>query len=498
MGKVGLATNLLRAVAGSMLSVSSQLQNKAKSVDKVQGDVRSTNSVKNAVSSVLSHMPNFGGGQKTSDGIRRVGLITDTYDTTSHQEAMGDAVKLLKNVAGGAETTASSLFTICNMLPTQFSLIAQRLRESFTPTVTVTASVSEGNYKSGAATDIYTLSGGYTYTITLTGVDGKPITREVTWAEREALSEAQSRGVPMTMANIEMICQNARQNNNTAFSKQREPDTLMLGGSAAPDDIFKDNGKLNVTKAKEYALSRNLTPAEFTQFLAEYRRNSSANLPSGMTNEDWISTIATQYTNSYDIQNRPIPSSVKDASGNVISLDNFDPVSFHTNYYAVNDADHQKAMFALGSNLPQDIQDHFANDGYYLDGYGIMGIAIGESCGGAMSSNYFGGKGLSSTPQSRRDQAMNITSQSLVDAGIASDLKEAQNLIKNDSFYSQLNDFTTYAINATEDNVDAHVCWEVIDDGLRADTQRWRDNEAKGVYDKATGGAEGPRQVYYG
>lgn len=198
-------------------------------------------------------------------------------------------------------------------------------------------------------------------------------------------------------------------------------------------------------------------------------------------------------------------SSIKDASGNTIDLDNYKIVPFSTNYTELNNTEHQKVLMLTGVNMPSDIQTYFTKNGYALDGFGLMGLAAAESRGGSYYSAacIFGTNGGSGhvnviTPDS---EAISTVATLLVQAGVCSDVTSATEKVKNDNFYYQLASCIKAARNTTNDKGNINTAWTSIDPNktnLRIATERWRNNYQTGAVDMDDGGTgvNGGRYTY--
>lgn len=188
-------------------------------------------------------------------------------------------------------------------------------------------------------------------------------------------------------------------------------------------------------------------------------------------------------------------SSVPDANGNTIDLDNFRQVPLHNNYVELNDPTRQKVMFAVGENLDVETAQYWADSGYPLDGFGIIGIGCGESGGKKGSKLIFGTDGGSGNGTCVGAKTINkgvdVVATSLLQTGVAQTQEEAEDMARNDYFYSQLSALVGCARNAKNDGVKANTCWGVLNPNstnLRDAVPRWRDNYKNGTFDKYSGG----------
>ena len=195
-----------------------------------------------------------------------------------------------------------------------------------------------------------------------------------------------------------------------------------------------------------------------------------------------------------------------DSNGNTqsytIDYDDLKFIPFSQTYPGLKDPTKQRAMFAVGENMPSDVKQYFGGNGYQLDGFGIMGLMIGESTGG-QNSYYFGTDGGSGAERhvTATTTSKDIVAQSLVDSGICTDMSAARDKVNNEAFYTQLAEVVTAAQNATNDGNNITTGgWGVITPGMKEDTNRWRENYVNGTYDSNSGGTgeNGERYVYYG
>ena len=199
-------------------------------------------------------------------------------------------------------------------------------------------------------------------------------------------------------------------------------------------------------------------------------------------------------------------SSVPDANGNDIDLNNFQQIPLSTNYVEMNDPTRQKVMFAVGENLDPAVAKYWEDAGYPLDGFGILGIGCGES-GGKQGSNLLfgtdGGSGDGTCVGAKTiEKGVNTVAASLLQTGVASTQAEAEDMARNDYFYKQLSALVGCATNAKNDGVKANTCWGVLDPNstnLREAVPRWRNNYQNGVVDKPSGGtgAGGGRYTFW-
>lgn len=198
-------------------------------------------------------------------------------------------------------------------------------------------------------------------------------------------------------------------------------------------------------------------------------------------------------------------SSVTDADGNTIDFNNFELVPFISSYDALSDADHQKTLFALGETLDPDVQKYFTDWGYPLDGFGWMGIAVGES-GAKMSSSYIfgtnGGAGGNGVGEGTKSKGVDEVAEALVKAGVCKSTSDAKNLINTDKFYGQLAAAVGCAHNTVTWGMNPANTWEVLNTSkhsVKTDVPRWRNNYKNGTADKSSGGyGGGGRNAYYG
>lgn len=164
----------------------------------------------------------------------------------------------------------------------------------------------------------------------------------------------------------------------------------------------------------------------------------------------------------------------------------FKTMVWSSGYPALESADHQKMLMALGDSIPPAIKEYGEGQGITLDGYTLMGICINESTGGKKSPNLFGAdKELSTRSE---EYAKNAAVHALINAGVAENAKEAEKLMANDSFYIQAGRTLAYLNNTVNNGGQIaggkNACYGSLTPSMQDNIEAWRDgyrNKAREV-----------------
>ena len=133
--------------------------------------------------------------------------------------------------------------------------------------------------------------------------------------------------------------------------------------------------------------------------------------------------------------------------------------------------DHQYFLYALTDKYNSAVKSYYANQGYTIDTYMIMGIGFGESNASQSSTNPFGAADPLSTPNVRN--AYNRAIRALQDCGLASTEADAQRWMASDPFYQKAAEVLSYMDNGYSRGLNLKNIYETADQANQ-NAGRWR------------------------
>lgn len=139
--------------------------------------------------------------------------------------------------------------------------------------------------------------------------------------------------------------------------------------------------------------------------------------------------------------------------------------------------DHQYFLYALTADYDSAAKSYYAEQGYSIDAYMLMGIGFGESNASKSSSNPFGA--LASLNSSGINKAANRAIQALQDCELASTEADAKKWMDSDPFYQKAAEVLSYMDNGYSYGLDLKNVYETADQANK-NAGRWRYAAAAG------------------
>lgn len=169
-------------------------------------------------------------------------------------------------------------------------------------------------------------------------------------------------------------------------------------------------------------------------------------------------------------------------------LKNFTPIETYNHYSPGNIGrgsventiftyDHQYFLYSLTNQYDSDTKEYYADQGYEIDAYLLMGIAYGESEAKKSSTNPFGE--LAQLSSASAEKAKNRAVQALQDCGFAKNESDARAMMESDPFYEKAARVLSFMDNGKDYNTPLNVNYQCLDSAM-PNIERWRNAVASG------------------
>jgi len=195
------------------------------------------------------------------------------------------------------------------------------------------------------------------------------------------------------------------------------------------------------------------------------------------------------------ITGSPIINSGSEASAyweSVEYLSNFTPIETYNHYSEGNIGkgsventiftyDHQYFLYSLTNNYESSAKEYYAERGYEIDAYLLMGIAYSES--NALKPeirdpfNPFGE--TKPLGEEATEKAINRAILALQDCGLAKNESAARSMMESDPFYEKAARVLSYMDNGKAYGTPLNVNYQPIDEAM-PNVERWRNAVAAG------------------